>query len=183
LSKEEIQNNLAKWKRDNLNREDFIYIGRINKKQKAILKIKDIFTKSKLNIDFYGSGQKELMVNNDYCNFKGPIKSEDIDNEIIKYKYAVLLSKYEGFSYFLVEALSRGVPIITTNCSANSKTLSENKGFLVNYKNASERIKFANNLPEYEYNKLVEECFKFSVKNLSLEVFEEKWIKFIKSIN
>ncbi|MGL4950264.1 MAG: glycosyltransferase [Mycoplasma sp.] len=183
LSKKTILSNLNKWTKNKNKRQNFIYVGRINKKQKSILKIINIFDKVMLKIDFFGSGEKEIMKNTSFCNFKGHISNKDIEGTITKYKYAVLLSKYEGFSYFLVEALSNGVPIITTNCSASSKMLSDKKGFLVNYRNAAKIISEANNIEECEYNKMVEESFRFSIENLSLEVFEEKWIEFLKTIN
>ncbi|MGL4183666.1 MAG: glycosyltransferase family 4 protein [Metamycoplasmataceae bacterium] len=173
-SKNEIKNMMNNKKE---NSRDFIFLGRIENKQKNVLFIQKIFKKANLEIDFYGSGDKNIIQETDKIKYKGSIKQEDLPSVLNKYKFLVLLSKYEGFPFVLVEALSHGIPFITTDSFVAAKTLTNNNGYLVSNKE-KEIIDTLNNmksLSDKQLKQLQENCFNYALENLSLEVFYNKW--------
>ncbi|MGL5520178.1 MAG: glycosyltransferase family 4 protein [Metamycoplasmataceae bacterium] len=159
------------------NSKDFIFLGRIENRQKNVSFIQKIFKKANLEINFYGNDDKKIIQETNKIKYKGSIKQEDLPLILNKYKFLVLLSKYEGFPFVLVEALSHGIPFITTNCFVAAKTLTKNNGFLVKNKE-KEIIETLNNMKSLDNNQLKtlqQNCFNYALENLSLEVFYNKW--------
>lgn len=160
-------------KEKNEKEKDFIYFGRINKEQKQCHKIYHFFNKNKLSIDIYGFGKTEIFKKDKYVKYKGYIENNNINNIIKKYKYSVLFSKYEGFPYSVVESLSNGIPVISTNNCPSIKWLLKDKGIIFNRKT------FLNDFKIIDYSTLENNCFNFAKEFLTMEKFYENWNKFI----
>jgi glycosyltransferase involved in cell wall biosynthesis len=115
-----------------------IYIGRMENLQKRIKLLIKTAKYLNMEVDLYGDGKEIDFVKNKKhknINYMGVLKENK--NEIMKkYFAALLLSRYEGMCYFLIESLYNGLPIITTNNSYTCKYLIDNdkNGFLMNIK-------------------------------------------------
>ncbi|MGL4951571.1 MAG: glycosyltransferase [Mycoplasma sp.] len=182
LSRMEIEDNYKKWFDNKFQRDNFLYLGRICNQQKNIKKLVKLFDNNKSKLDLYGSGNEKIMNNTSNCTFFGKVDSNSVKEILKKHKFLVIYSKFEGFPFTIVEALSHGLPIITTDCFSCAKLLAKDKGFLIDAKSSNKIISKAKNISNDEYNMLVEECFKFSIENLSMENFELQWITYIKKL-
>ena len=170
--------NLDLKKEDIKNRKGIIYLGRINQEQKNISFLNKINQKLQI-IDFYGAGNQKYT---DKLGsfYKGEVENNDVGTVISKYKYCILLSNYEGFSFSLVEALSYGVPIIVLNtfCSASYLVDNNSNGLLIN-KNDSllkieQKIIDLLNISEDKYFEFCKNAYRFAKQNLTDDIFNKK---------
>lgn len=119
----------------------FIYIGRIDYDgQKNVSELIRAFNKLKgdWHCDFYGSINletktrllniaSEKTINN--ISFNGFY--DDVWNHIDKADALILTSKYEGLPMVLIEAASRGIPLISSDCPMGPKEIiNNNNGYL-----------------------------------------------------
>ena len=156
-----------------------IYFGRIDAPQKNIRVINEINKQIHL-IDFYGAGNQEL-INELGQNYKGYILPDtDLQQLFSKYKFLILMSNYEGFSYSIVQALSYGVPIIVRDSFISAKYLvnNNNNGLLLpataSVDEYCKLIENFYNLDQSKYLQLCENAYKFALDNLDNKVFKAK---------
>ncbi|WP_036448957.1 glycosyltransferase, partial [Mycoplasmoides pirum] len=174
------------------NKTQITYIGRLENKQKNINFLNEIVYLSlkkekKINIDVYGSGEDEyLITKNNYINYHGYFKNDEIEKILDETKILLLPSNFEGFPLVIVEALSNGVPCIISNTYLNASYLiNDERGAIINNFNPEEwidKIYTILNLDETQYKKLSNSCISFAKENLSFEVFENKWLNLLKNI-
>lgn len=168
------------------NRKKIIYLGRINQTQKNLNKLIEMNEHLNL-IDFYGESysnlddqiKKKLIDKNWYYGYIDEQNSKF--NVIKKYKFMILYSNYEGFSYSLVESLMNGVPIIVKDSYLSASFLcNPHTGLLLNKDNDIKKdiklIKDFYNMNFDKYIKMCENCVDFYNKNLSFKEFKERWI-------
>ncbi|MDK2819761.1 MAG: glycosyltransferase family 4 protein [Mycoplasmataceae bacterium] len=173
------------FQKNKLSRNDkFLYIGRIDNRQKNVNFIQKIIG-DKNKVDFYGGGKINLIKEDKNIKYKGIVKPGDISAVFQKYKWFVLLSKYEGFPFVLVESLSCGVPILISNSFASAKFLTQNFSFLVKSrkKDIDKILDVIKTISDNDYKKLVHKSFEFAKENLSLEAFHNNWNKVLKNFN
>lgn len=149
---------------------DLIYFGRIDNKQKNIKEMVDFANKNEIKIDFYGSGPDTKLIKGKYVNYLGTINQSKLIDILPKYKYSILLSKYEGFPFSIVESISNGVPIIINNFSPSSSFLLNGNGFYIDQFNNNSSI----------YDELNKNCYNFAINNLSIEKFKDNWINVLR---
>ena len=166
------------------NRKGIIFLGRLclQKNIDALIEIN-----KQLNlIDFYGSAEndkgiyyKEVLLKNG--RYKGQIiNSEELKNTLLKYKFLILYSTHEGFSFSLVEALSQGLPIIVKNSYLSAPYLCNGKTGLLLPKDTTveqdvELIKKFISMPEQKYHEYQINCVNFYNENLNINIFNQKW--------
>ena len=172
--------NLVITKDDIKDRKGIIYLGRINQEQKNISFLSKLNNQLQI-IDFYGAGDSKYT--NKLGNFyKGSVENSHVGAIISKYKYCILLSNYEGFSFSLVEALSYGVPIIVldTFCSASYLVDNDSNGLLINRNESlsviEQKIIDLLNISEDKYFALCKNAYNFAKQNLTDETFDKKWL-------
>ena len=178
------------------NSKEIVNVGRLTKQKNQMLLIKSFervlkkYPEFKLNIYGDGTLKNEL---NDYIknnNLSENVKlfgSVDNINNILKDKYAfVLSSEYEGMPNALMEALTIGLPCISTDCPCGgSRELIDNNknGILVDNNNEKELsdaiIELIGDRKKCE--KLSEEAKK-SMKQFSVERISKKWLEYIKEV-
>ncbi|MBQ5543891.1 MAG: glycosyltransferase [Mycoplasmataceae bacterium] len=165
-------------------RKRIIYFGRIENGQKNIDELIAINERLHL-IDFYGKGDKKLIAKLGQ-SYKGNLEHQDINKIVQKYKFCILLSKYEGYSYSLVESLSNGLPLILSNTYQSAKFLidKEKNGLLIqkewNIDKICEEILKLYNSSEEQYLKLVNNSYEFAKNNLNHDLFIDKWSNIFK---
>lgn len=124
--------------------------------------------------DYYIQKSKSLKIF-DNCKFLGAI---DYDNRIDffdKINCLVLPSRNEGLAHVILEALSVGLPVITTDCGGHKEVINSTNGYIFdNDENINNLIFAINKMNENIYNfdrNLIRET---SIKKFSNCVFVEK---------
>lgn len=134
------------------NKIRFIYVGRvIFEKQKNLKELIDgIATWEKINwsISFFGTGPdigkcKEYIHNN-YPQIESKFEwmgwKSDPWGDVKKANALILTSNFEGFPMVLLEAISRGLPCVSSNCMTGPNDIIENgtNGYLYELGNISD---------------------------------------------
>jgi glycosyltransferase involved in cell wall biosynthesis len=118
----------------------------------------------------------------------GTFNNANWKNIYSKYLFTILVSKFEGFSYSLVESISCGTPIITVDSFESSSYLTNDNmnGTLLPYKSSiKSKAKIINdlitNLKEqpHEYINKCNNALNFAKKNLHDSIFTKSWTKII----
>lgn len=147
-----IKNSNIKSKRTNI-RNQIITVCRIDKQKDlntlvlAIKIAKKTISNIKLNIIGDGPGKDDLRQAIERLDMKSTIKLCSWKNKINTYLDSsdvfVLSSFYEGFSYAILEAMNRGLPVISTDSPYGPKEIIKNNqyGVLVPVGNASRMAK------------------------------------------
>lgn len=126
--------------------KNIAFVGRFEKVQKRQdIALKAIAVLLKKNVDvtlnFYGSGPDEELVRkiaeqegiSDNVIFHG--KTENPQEELLKNDIFLITSDYEGIPNALIEAMSIGMPCVSTDCSPGGAAFliqNEENGLLVN---------------------------------------------------
>lgn len=92
---------------------------------------------SNIHLDIYGFGSEEKMKlegkSKEYglknIVFKGP--TLDVFEVLVKYDFFVLSSRFEPFGIVVAEALSCGLPVVTTDCDGPLDMINESNGAIV----------------------------------------------------
>ena len=167
-----------------------ITVGRLveQKNQKELIRVFSKFIKIHPNfkLDIFGEGPllDELI---DFCcslnmeqyvSFKGV--SSNWHNKINDYDFFVLPSKFEGMPNALLEAMSLGIPCISSDCPAYGArefiTDGEN-GLLYQVNDDNGLLEAMNNILVTNINDN-----KYLIDKLNIEVIAEQWINFINEI-
>lgn len=166
------------------NRKGIIFLGRLcfEKNIDALIEINNQIHL----IDFFGPTEndkglyyKNILEKNNW--YKGQITNQaDLKIILSKYKYLILYSHYEGFSFSLVEALSQGLPIIVKNSYLSAPYLCNGKTGLLLPKDTTveqdvELIKRFISMPEQKYHEYQINCVNFYNENLNINIFNKKW--------
>jgi UDP-D-galactose:(glucosyl)LPS alpha-1,6-D-galactosyltransferase len=130
-----VEINNAKLMKRPKNNFEFIYIGRLENGQKRL----DILLKALSNVTgnwslrIVGDGESknELELLASKIGISGNIIwdgwKEDPWANISEASALLLSSDYEGFGLVLVEALSRGIPVVSTNCEGPDEIIQDDK--------------------------------------------------------
>ena len=128
-------------------------------------------------IDIYSNEFPDKYNFSNNINYQGFLNSGELQ-KLQKYKYNILCSNYEGFSFNVVEAISLGIPSICTNSCPSMKKLVDSRGILINKnnkKNIAKTIKDTlETISDEEYNQMSSNCFEYALTHLTKEEFEEK---------
>ena len=175
------------------------FVGRISP-EKNVLNLIEAFKilfndKSYLRLHIYGDTRNEdylkkiksLIVSyklQDAVIFKG--KYNNIIDAYQSIDLLCLISDYEGFSNVISEALSCGIPVITSNVEEN-RFLIENKinGFVVNHKDPDDIAKGINNylkLDKGSKSKIAKANRLKSIRLFDKEVIYNNYMKIIKTL-
>lgn len=180
----------------NNNKKDIIVtVGRLSEQKdhktllKSFKKTLEKFPNYKLVI--YGDGilKNELieytkkMGLSDNVKFAG--QTNDVFNKIAEAKVFVLSSLYEGYPNALIEAMSVGTAVVSTDCDYGPSEVIEDEvnGFLVNvkdYQDMGEKIQRL--ISDKELNERFVNNSKLIKNNLSNKRISNKWLSYIKKI-
>ena len=120
-------------------------------------------------LDYYKEIANEFNVNN-YITFYGQKNKDEIVNILAKNDILVVGSNYETFCIPGIEALSSGIPIVSTRCGGIEEYLDKKCGELCEIKNPKDmanKIEYVyKNIDKYDINYLRNVANKFSYKNV-----------------
>ena len=161
-----------------------IFLGRLSRQKNIPVLMK--LNESLNLIDFYGSpfGDRGEYYKNCLLKkgwYKGNISNnKDLIATLQKYKFMILDSKFEGFPFSLVEALSQGLPLIVKDTFLSASFLCNQKTGLILPKNTTinEDIKLINNfilIQDEQYHQYQINCVDFYNQNLKFDIFARKW--------
>ncbi len=131
---------ISEKKDDKLN---ILFVGRLAppKRQDIFLKSISLLSsdiKNKINVEILGDGFKkkdiEIMINN--LNLKDLVSMEFPKFELMNKKYShadiiVLISDYEAFPMVIIEAMSYGVPVVTSSVGGIPEVVDSSVGLLI----------------------------------------------------
>lgn len=123
---------------------------------------------------------EELDLNVDWRGWFDDPWKEIANNGI---DYLVLSSKFEGFGMVLAEAISRGIPVISSNCPVGPADIikPDINGFLYTPGDREELhnilLKSYRKKDTWDYDKL-----SHSIDNLYVDKYLERFSKFLKKI-
>lgn len=176
--------------------KNIVTVGRLEEQKnhllliKAFEKIKDKFENYKLIIYGEGSLRNELQDYISKNNLENNIilagQIDNVKETIYKASLFVLSSDYEGMPNALIEAMCLGLPSISTDCPCGGpKYLIKNNenGILIPTKDEDAMSKAIETVLSNKElsDKLANNASKLS-NEVSSEVINNKWIKFIKKI-
>ncbi|MBO6042688.1 glycosyltransferase [bacterium] len=154
-------------------KKNFLYLGRIEQRQKNILYLNKYFD----NIDFYGDVNDENIKNQLGNKYKGIVKRDDIAKIFSNYSFLILSSFYEGLSIVICEAFANATPIICSNKITSIDFFLKNNqhGFELDInKNPKNLIETINNLSFEQYENMCHSVFEFAKDHLRVEEFHKK---------
>lgn len=119
---------------------------------------------------------------NDKVKLIGLISREEVINQLDNCDVFVLPSHYETFGVVLIEALSRGVPVVSTYCGGPECIVNESNGILVPPKNVEDLAQAMLKM-YHEYDNYNKEQLRESVINLyGKEAFYKRIMEIYKSV-
>lgn len=191
-----IPNQITKW---NDNKFSIIFLGVLIKRKgvedllEAIKLIKSKTTKRKYKIIIAGTGEeenrlkekcKELEISN-FVEFLGWINKEQKEKLLKENQLLVLPSYNEGLPMAVLEAISYGIPVLSTRVGdVEEAVISEKNGYLIrkgNIKELSEYLYNFINMNKEEWKKMSEESRKIAIEKFSDSSYYDIFIKLYKS--
>lgn len=158
-----------------------IYVGRVQyKKQKNMSELFNILGKLdfKWNLDIYGDGpkdEKEQLVNLSkklgiQQNITWNGWKSDVWKKIKNADLLVMTSKYEGFPMTLIEAMSHGIPVLSSDCDSGPEDIINDKnGMLYHCGNVDDAVNklndFENGKIKFQKNEIINSIDKFYTTN------------------
>jgi glycosyltransferase involved in cell wall biosynthesis len=168
----------------------FLVIGRLDE-EKNCDQIIRVFSKlsEDLNVKliFLGDGplEEDLLKMTKQLNqshrifFKGAVNN--VKEHLVASNFYISASKSEGMSNSLLEAMSLGIPAITSNVSGVNEIVSDNRnGFIFEIgdeKIFCEKIIKAISCNEFEYTNMSRSASEHMLKNFSINLITKKYIK------
>lgn len=176
-------------------RKVIVAVGRLTAQKNYELLISAFYEFQKkyggYELEIYGEGKlesklkkktKKLKIDNK-VHFKGFVKN--VSDKIYDAEMYILASNYEGIPNSLIEAMSIGVPVISTNCDGGGAELLINNGvngILIEKNNVEQMIKAMTYYIAYpEIAKKYSEAAKYSIRKFNPDVIYDRWEEYIKN--
>lgn len=178
------------------NSKEFVNVGRLNSQKNQIFLIESFKEIIKKYPDYklliYGEGELHSELN-DYIknnklekNIKLCGKVDNIEDILKTKKAFILSSKYEGMPNALMEAMSIGIPSISTDCPCGGPReliINDENGLLIENYNKEQLINAIIKIIENDKicDKLSENAKK-TMKKYSTDKITKKWLEFMKEV-
>lgn len=144
----------------------FVFVSRLSH-SKGIDIIKEAFRELDENysVDLYGPLIDYTIedFDNNRFNYKGLLSPESVQDTLINYDVLILPTFHEGEGYpgIIIEALSVGLPVITTDWNALNELIQDDyNGFLIKPKSKKSLIKAILGITDKKYNMLTKNVEK-----------------------
>lgn len=114
--------------------------------------------------------------------FTGLLENEDLIKEIQQADFLIMFSNYENMPVVINEALSCGIPVLSTNVGGIPEVINQNTGILINKKDEKEllskTIYMLDNFTRYESSGLR----KYAMEHFSNDAVAEKFYILYRSV-
>ncbi len=165
---------------------NIITIGSLNKRKNQLLLLKAL-SELKDKLDFHlkiaGSGPYQSILEQfvkekgliNRVTFLGQLSVEEVVQSLDEAHLFILTSQYETFGVVVIEALSRGRPVITTRCCGPEDLIDNSNGILIEKDNPKELIraiiKVHENYTQYDLKKIREDAIiKYGPSTIAREI-------------
>ena len=131
-------------------------------------------------------GLRDKLGLQETVQFTGNISKQEIKEKLDSSNALVVSSLHETFGVVVIEALSRGCPVVSTRCGGPEEILNDDSGILVKANDENELAealkRMASNYNQYDINKIRDktiarfgsEAFLSTSENLYRSVLEKK---------
>lgn len=168
--------------------KNIVFAGRMDENKGALRALKAFEIFQKIHADWTltlcGDG-KEMVAVVEYVKshqlensviIKGMLSEKEVATEFHQADVFISPTQYESFGLSITEALSCGLPVITTNVTAPQEYVNVSNGILLEVNNiekmAEALIKMVENLENYNSEKIREQVVhQFSVSNFGQRLF------------
>lgn len=144
-------------KREGNYKKRFIFLSQI-KEEKGIREIFEVSNQldNSYTFDIYGNlldNMKNTNFNNYNVNYKGALNPEDVQKTLSQYDVFILPTfwKSEGYPGVIIEALSVGLPIISTNLRGIKEMVDSDSSILIEPKNILQLKKAIESINDKNY--------------------------------
>ena len=134
----------------------FIFIGR-NDKVKGLDLLHQVISKIKVDLaefNFIGAIPEEIRLRRTDCIYHGLVSDED-KNRILEHSDVLICSSFsEGMPYVILEAMAKGLAIISTDVGAISEMVNDQNGILIPAADEQKLLEAINIISESQTEKL-----------------------------
>jgi len=168
----------------------FLFVGRLEE-IKNIINTIDAVLLTGNSIDIYGSGTLENYIRKKYKNqildnkvvIMGSCPNDILAKKLRCYKFYILISKIEGMSKSLIEAMASGLICLVSDIPENTNMIIDgDTGIVVNGFSVEAIKNKINCISSYDLEYISENCSKYVVENYNLEVIAKNEIENINAI-
>ena len=166
----------------------FLFIGRDERRKgvRELMAVSDIFAETKTEMHWVGPIYRSKVTANNFHHFHGEIRdSEELKSIIDKCQILITPSHSEGMPNVILEAMARGLAVISTSVGAIPNMISDSNGRLIppaNKKLLQRAIRQLADMPDAELMKLRAESIKLVKRNFSWERVADQTLAAIKRV-
>ena len=177
------------------NKTRFIHISTFDQEQKNVVGILNAFEKAyhkdnSIELSFIGNLTHAEFLQNlveqknikQAVYFKGPLSKIDLITEINSHDALIMFSNYESFCLVIAEAMSCGIPVITSKCGGITNTLPDYAGIKVESKNENQLCEAIERLSKNKSQYKVENIQQFIVNNFSSAIINKRLTEVYQSV-
>ncbi|NEN24049.1 glycosyltransferase family 4 protein [Cryomorpha ignava] len=166
----------------------FIFVGRDERRKgvKELMAVSDVFAETKTEMHWVGPVYQSKATANNFHYFHGEIRdSEELKSIIDKCQVLIAPSHSEGMPNVILEAMARGLAVISTKVGAIPDMISDINGRLIppaNEKLLQKAIRQLAEMPEDELMKLRMESIKLVNQKFSWDSVADKTLEAIRRV-
>lgn len=165
-----------------------VYVGRLfdeSKNISGLIRALSQCNSEKYILYIYGDGEDCIMLKELAAQFQIPVQwmgwSQHPWDEVVKngIDYLVFSSVYEGFPMVLLEAIARGVPVLSSNCPDGPEDMVKNgvNGYLYQYDDMNQLIQ----LLQYALDKDMDDWNQKAIQQ-SIPFYVDRYLNHLDSI-
>lgn len=166
----------------------FLFIGRDERRKgvRELMAISDVFAETKTEMHWVGPIYRSKLTANDFHYFHGEIRdSEELKSIIDTCQVLITPSHSEGMPNVILEAMARGLAVISTKVGAIPNMISDSNGRLIppaNKKLLQRAIRQLAEMPEAELMRLRSESINIVKRNFSWDMVADQTLAAIQRV-
>lgn len=162
------------------------WMARHEEPHKGLVNLVNVSKNIKSDIVIGGDGPHTSKLGELQSKCIGRVNKVDVPKYFDDSSVFMLTSNYEGFPITVVEALSRGIPVVMFDTFTSVDIVRTCKAVSLvkrgDYETFASEVNRISELPEKEWVKLSNEATSFAKERFAPEVFEKKWLDYINNL-
>lgn len=166
----------------------FLFIGRDERRKgvRELMAVSDVFAETKTEMHWVGPVYQSKHTANDFHYFHGEIRDSEVLKDIIdQCQVLITPSHSEGMPNVILEAMARGLAVISTKVGAIPDMISDSNGRLIapaNEKALQKAIRDLADMPEADLMKLRKESIKLVKQKFSWDSVVDQTLDAIRRV-